>query len=100
MPAKSSTIAHVIQSEAPDWGPLERLVEAEIVGAFMWMFELETSDGRRIHAYKHIDTRRYVHLSTEGETFVYRPEARYLSVDPGQLLRQALGLADDRDLHD
>jgi hypothetical protein len=32
----------------------------------MWMFEVRLSDGTPLHAYKHIDTRRYLHLASDG----------------------------------
>ena len=43
----------------------------------MWMFEVELSNGKRLHAYKHIDTRRYVHLDRDGAAFVYEEPDRY-----------------------
>jgi hypothetical protein len=39
---------------------------------FMWMFEVELESGLRLHAYKHIETRKYLHLDKEGRAFVYR----------------------------
>jgi hypothetical protein len=70
--------AHVYRGEithgdAPEWGPLLDAVG----GAFMWMFEVELTDGTPLQAYKHIDTRRYVHLDPEGAAFVFEPPDRY-----------------------
>jgi hypothetical protein len=47
-------------------------------------------DGRRLHAYKHIDTRRYVHLCEDGTAFVYTPPGCPWQVDPRWLLHIAL----------
>lgn len=35
------------------------------------MFEVELESGLRLHAYKHRETRRYLHLDKEGRAFVY-----------------------------
>ena len=48
-----------------------------LAGAFMWMFEVRLAGGRPLHAYKHIDTRRYVHLDLAGNAFVYLGGERY-----------------------
>jgi hypothetical protein len=61
----------------------------ERVFGFMWMFEIATSDHRRLHAYKHIVTRGYVHLDEEGNAFyfvdtddhTYRPIALHRILD-------------------
>jgi hypothetical protein len=75
-----------IQGDDPDWGPLERTVGLEVVGDFMWMFEVELEDGRRVQAYKHIDTRCYVHLDADCNAFVYETPGRYRSIDIVRLL--------------
>lgn len=46
----------------------------------MWMFEVELSDSQRLQAYKHIDTRRYIHLDAGGGAFAYESRERYRSV--------------------
>lgn len=46
----------------------------------MWMFEVELTDGTALQAYKHIDTRRYVHLAPDGAAFAFAPPDRYESV--------------------
>ena len=68
---------------SPNWDPLVGLVGEEVTAEFMWMFEVAMSDGRRLHAYRHIVTRGYVHLDEEGHAFyvagtddhTYRPVA-------------------------
>ena len=48
----------------------------------MWMFEVELEDGRRVHAYKHWWTRRYLHLSLDGCAFAYIRPGCYSNEDP------------------
>jgi hypothetical protein len=80
--SRRKTIAgETIQAQQPEWQPLLDLVNG-VVDDFMWMFEVELEDGRRLHAYKHRRTRRYLHLDAEGRAFAYTPEGRYLEVDP------------------
>ena len=55
----------------PDWQPLLDLVGEETTGWFMWMFDAELADGRILNAYKHVDTRRYLHIAPEGKTYLY-----------------------------
>lgn len=35
------------------------------------MCEIELKGGMRLHVYKHIDTRRYLHLTEDGRAFVF-----------------------------
>ncbi len=64
----------------PEWQPLLDVVGEEVTSRFMWMFEVRLDDGRSLHAYKHIDTRRYVHLDADGAAFFYRPPDFYRSL--------------------
>ena len=64
------------QYDEPDWQPLYDIVGVHLADWFMWMHEVELDDGRRVHAYKHIATRRYFHLGVDGRAFVYVPGAR------------------------
>lgn len=82
------------QYDKPDWEPLLELA-AEHVDEFMWMFEVELESGLRLHAYKHIETRKYLHLDKEGRAFVYiwpdeikddDEPGSYREVDPKRLL--------------
>lgn len=79
----------ILQFDRPDWRPL-LAVAREIVEWFMWMHEVELSDGTRIHAYKHCMTRRYLHLDTAGAAHEYTPSARYRRGDLADLLEDAL----------
>ena len=69
----------------PNWEPLENLVPEE-VHDFMWMFGVKTEDGGRIEAYKHCDTRRYIHLDGHGAAYVYTDDERYRQVGAAWLL--------------
>ena len=52
-----------------------------LLGWFMWMFEVKLADGRKVHAYKHIVSRDYLHLTHDGRAFVFRPAHSYVEVD-------------------
>ena len=69
----------MLQGEEPEWGPLLGTVGERVTRDFMWMFEVKLSNGKQLHAYKHIDTRCYVHLDHAGEAFVYLEPGRYRS---------------------
>jgi hypothetical protein len=77
---------HMVQGDKPHWQPLLNL----LAGDFMWMFEVELEDGRRVHAYKHCWTRRYLHLDDEDGAWAYTRDGRYQAVDPSRLLHAAL----------
>ena len=79
----------ITQSEHPVWQPLLDLVGEDLTGWFMWMFEVELADRSPLHAYKHIATRRYLHLTEDGRAFAYRSEARYTEIAPRAALRGA-----------
>jgi len=57
--------------DEPFWEPLLGLVGFEVTGDFMYMFQVEMRDGTKLHAYKHRDTRRYIHLTDRGEAWYY-----------------------------
>jgi hypothetical protein len=67
----------VVQYDQPEWQPLLDAVGEMITGDFMWMHEVELSDGTPLHAYKHIDTSQYLHLTADGRAFVYESSDRY-----------------------
>jgi len=80
----------VVQSEQPDWRPLLRLLPDVLVETFMWMFELRLP-GQRVHAYKHVVTRRYVHLSASSRrAYVYLDDERYARIPVATALELAL----------
>jgi hypothetical protein len=71
--------------EEPVWEPLLELAPEDI-DDFMWMGEIELTDGARVQLYKHYWTRRYLHLDIGGRAFVYLDGDRYEEVDAEWLL--------------
>jgi len=77
-----------------DWKALERFADLATraghpVAAddFMWMGAAEFHDGRTIHSYKHVDTRRYLHLDDSGHTYRFLSRAeggRYVPIESPQ----------------
>lgn len=54
------------------------------------MGTVQLVDGTRLQVYKHYWTRRYLHLSEDGRTFVFVPKTRYEEVNPPWLLMRVL----------
>ena len=84
-----------------DWLALERFaVAASPSGSevnaddFMCMGAAEFADGRVIHSYKHVGTRRYLHLDLAGHSYRYLSTAdggRYVAwPEPRQAIDHAL----------
>jgi hypothetical protein len=80
----------VVQTDAPDWEPLETAIGSDTAGSFMWMHEIRLVDGSRVHAYKHVNTRRYLHLAEDGRAFDYRADSSYGEVRLSLALARAL----------
>jgi hypothetical protein len=103
MHSMRSRKGHVLQFDHPVWEPLKELAR-EHVDEFMWMHEVELEDGTRLHAYKHWETRRYLHLDHGGRAFVFIWDgsrdidelSEYEEVDPHWLLEVALAKPEDR----
>jgi len=81
------------QFERPDWDPLLDVVGLEQVRSFMWMNELELADGTRVHAYKHIATRRYLNLAADGRAFAHERPDRYREIDAAEALADVLAVS-------
>jgi hypothetical protein len=86
----SPVTGHSVQGSVPEWQPLLEAVGEDLAGTFMWMFEVRLSDGRPLHAYKHIDTRCYVHLDPASNAFRYVGEHHYRRVELADALEAAL----------
>ena len=82
--------ARVTQGDSPVWEPLIEAVGERLVGTFMWMYEEEMADGTILHVYKHIHTRRYMHLSTDGRAFAYTPCGMRWKMDMSHAIEEAL----------
>ena len=66
----------VYDDEQMEWAPLERAKRATrpedrniMAGDFMWMGTIDLIDGRRLHLYKHAETRRYLRLDRDGHAY-------------------------------
>jgi hypothetical protein len=75
----------ITQDEQPDWEPLRGIAGDELLAYFMWMYQVTFRDGTALHVYKHIHTRRYLHLTRDGRAFVYVGDERYRPADPAHL---------------
>lgn len=71
--------------DEPVWEPLLILLRI-YVDDFMWMFAVTLEDGTRLHAYKHRETRRYLHLSEDERAFVYEEPDFYREFDVRRLV--------------
>lgn len=77
------------QHDRPAWEPLVDLLGPDLAGWFMWMCEIKLGDGCGLHAYKHVATRRYLHLASDGRAFLYSTDARYREVHRQHAIAQA-----------
>ena len=82
--------ARVTQSDSPVWEPLIEAVGERLVGTFMWMYEEEMADRTILQVYKHIRTRRYMHLSTDGRAYAYTPCGMRWRTDMSHAIEEAL----------
>lgn len=76
-------------SEEPDWQPLLDLVGEHLTGFFMWMSEIDLEDGVKAHAYKHHETRRYLHIAEDARTFGYVGVGTYDEINPNRAISDA-----------
>lgn len=83
------------QYEEPVWEPLLE-VAPEGIDDFMWMGEIELTDGASVQSYKHYWTRRYIHLDLGGRAFVYLDGDRYEEVDAEWLLPHVFAYRESR----
>jgi hypothetical protein len=81
--------------DEPIWEPLLELAPEDI-DDFMWMGEIELTDGARVQLYKHYWTRRYIHLDLGGRAFVYLDGDRYEEVDAEWLLPHVFAYRESR----
>ena len=77
------------QDDRLNWAPLLALVGEELTSEFMWMYDIELADGALVHAYKHIETRRYLHLAEDGSTLRFTAPGHYEPIDRHDALVEA-----------
>jgi hypothetical protein len=90
---KEFLVGATTQGREPRWEPLVRAVGEALTGTFMWMYEIHTTDRKRIQAYKHIFTRRYLHLDCRPcawEYFEVLGEDRYVRVGLADAIESSL----------
>lgn len=99
MPSSKPIRGKILRVHAPEWEPLRNLAP-DHADDFMWMHEVQLEDGTRLHAYRHYETRRYLHLDHSGSAFAFvggeDGDPRYEEVDSQRLLDLALGRPDER----
>ena len=71
--------------DKPNWAPLEAIGGPELCGQFMWMWR--ESD---IEFYKHIETRRYLLLDSDGRCY-RQTEGGFEPVDAVAALKRVKG---------
>lgn len=64
----------------PNWVPLEEMIGARCA-EYMYIAGYQLEDGTVVHAYKHIDTRKYVNLSDDGREWLYVDDGYHEIVD-------------------
>ena len=94
MPRTRTISGRLVQFERPNWQPLIDLIGLELVRWFMWMNELELTGGTRAHAYKHVATRRYLHVAEDGRLFAY-VRGRYREIDLEEALDEVFFMWED-----
>lgn len=67
MPRRRGIKGEATQGEEPNWEPLVNAVGERVTRDFMWMFEVELTDGRSLQAYKILDSQAAVDRLYESE---------------------------------
>jgi hypothetical protein len=78
MVAATQIQGRIVQTDAPSWEPIVAVLADELAAWFMWMFEVELTDGVRLHAYKHTATRRYLFVGVDGHAYAADGTGHYL----------------------
>ena len=77
--------------DPPEWAPLLRHVGPFLARWFMYMGRYRLDDGTHLHAYKHVDTRRYFHLHDDLRCFVFAGDEMYAEVPRHATMLQVFG---------
>lgn len=73
----------------PEWQPLLDAVGERLTCGFMWMAAIELPVGT-LHAYKHRETRCYLHLTEDGRAFEWTGCERYVETRLDWAIERAL----------
>jgi hypothetical protein len=68
--------------DSPNWNPLEKIGGPAVCREFMWMWREQG-----VEFYKHIRTRRYLRLDSEGQCFRRGPTGLELADTKSELER-------------
>lgn len=85
-----------LPTSGPAWEPLENLVGYDGAHPFMAMSGGRTDEGDPVFAYKHMDTRRYIHLTEDGRAWKYVETAdgygavRFVQITTAEALAYAM----------
>ena len=71
--------------ETPNWIPLEKALSAEQCGDFMYMGRA-VYDGKEIELYKHVYTRRYLNIDSQGNFYCFTGSAYSLAGKESSIL--------------
>jgi hypothetical protein len=98
MGKKKYLAGETLSHDEPNWQPL-RLAGADwVLSAFMAMHQIRLENGVTICAYKHSETRRYVHLDERGRAYEYLAggthHGKYKQVPPWEAFDRCIRDAD------
>jgi hypothetical protein len=71
-----------VRPREPKGRPLVDVIGTDVAARFMWISDVELDDEVRVHAYKHIATRRYLHVARDGRAFVCAGHERDREIRP------------------
>lgn len=71
MGKKKYLAGEMVSYDKPNWAPLAEAGEDWVLGGFMAMHQVRLETGLTICAYKHTDTRCYVHLGENRQAYEY-----------------------------
>jgi hypothetical protein len=92
MPTNRKMRGEIVNSDSPNWGPLEALVGRDLSVMFMWMFEVELRTRTRFHAYQNSRTRASLYVARDGRCFGFEAEQSYRQISQYQALNGAFDL--------
>jgi hypothetical protein len=90
MPRTRTLKGNATQGHRPVWQPLLDAVGERVTCDFMWMFEVTLENGTLVQAYKHVDTRGYLHLAADGTAYVYTANDRYRPTPAADVLEAVI----------
>lgn len=75
MTASQDEIIHgelLEEGDDPPWGALYAALRPETLADFFtWMGDVELEDGTRVHVYRHLESRSFLHVTGDGRALIY-----------------------------